>query len=80
MTRPAQLALLTIVTHYGSAKLQAADRVSRVAEGIRVRLDKASARSEMLSGSLDAQMDEVLEKSTLEAQLTERKARLGLSE
>ena len=33
MTRPAQLALLTIVTHYGSAKLQAADRVSRVAEG-----------------------------------------------
>lgn len=54
--------------------------VSRVAEGIRVRLDKASARSEMLSGSLDAQMDEVLEKSTLEAQLAERKARLGLSE
>ena len=54
--------------------------VSRVAEGIRVRLDKASARSEMLSGSLDAQMDEVLEKSTLEAQLSERKARLGLGE
>jgi phage shock protein A len=54
--------------------------VSRVAEGIRVRLDKASARSEMLAGSLDAQMDEVLEKSTLDAQLAERKARLGLSE
>ena len=52
--------------------------VSRVAEGIRARLDKASARSEMLAGSLDAQMDEVLEKSTLEAQLAERKARLGL--
>jgi phage shock protein A len=52
--------------------------VSRVAEGIRARLDKASARSEMLAGSLDMQMDEVLEKSTLEAQLAERKARLGL--
>lgn len=52
--------------------------ISRVAEGIRLRLDKASARSEMLAGSLDAQMDQVLEKSTLEAQLAERKARLGL--
>ena len=52
--------------------------ISRVAEGIRVRLDKASARSEMLAGSLEAQMDQVLETSTLEAQLAERKARLGL--
>jgi len=52
--------------------------ISRVAESIRLRLDKASARSEMLAGSLDAQMDQVLEKSTLEAQLAERKARLGL--
>lgn len=52
--------------------------VSRVAEGIRARLDKASARSEMLAGSLDEQMDKVLEKSALEAQLAERKARLGL--
>jgi len=55
------------------------DDVSRVAEGIRARLDKATARSEMLAGSLDAQMDQVLEKSTLEAQLAERKAKLGLS-
>jgi phage shock protein A len=54
------------------------DDISRVAEGIRARLDKATARSEMLAGSLEAQMDEVLEKSTLEAQLAERKARLGL--
>jgi phage shock protein A len=52
--------------------------VSRVAEGIRARLDKASARSEMLAGSLEVQMDQVLEKSTLEAQLAERKSRLGL--
>ncbi len=54
--------------------------ISRVAEGVRARLDKASARSEMMAGSLDAQMDEVLERSTLEAQLAERKARLGLGE
>jgi phage shock protein A len=53
--------------------------ISRVAEGIRGRLDQASARSEMLASSLESQMDEVLEKSTLEAQLAERKARLGLS-
>lgn len=52
--------------------------ISRVAEGIRARLDKASARSEMLASSLEAQMDQVLEKSALEAQLAERKARLGL--
>jgi phage shock protein A len=54
------------------------DDVARVAEGIRSRLDKASARSEMLSSSLEAQMDQVLERSTLDAQLAERKARLGL--
>jgi phage shock protein A len=54
------------------------DDIARVAEGIRARLDKASARNEMLAGSLDAQMDQVLEMSTLEAQLAERKARLGL--
>jgi phage shock protein A len=54
------------------------DDISRVAEGIRARLDKASARSELLASSLDSQMDEVLESSTLEAQLAERKARLGL--
>ena len=52
--------------------------ISRVAEGIRARLDTASARSEMLASSLESQMDEVLEKSTLEAQLAERKSRLGL--
>jgi phage shock protein A len=54
--------------------------VSQVAESIRARLDKASARSEMLASSLDAQMDEVLERGMLESQLAERKARLGLSE
>jgi phage shock protein A len=53
--------------------------IAGIAEGIRAQLDKATARSEMEAASLDAQMDEVLEKSTLEAQLAERKARLGLN-
>jgi phage shock protein A len=52
--------------------------VARVAEGIRERLDKASAQSEMMASSLDTQMDQVLDRSTLEAQLAERKSRLGL--
>jgi phage shock protein A len=52
--------------------------VARVAEGIRERLDKASAQSEMMAASLDTQMDQVLDRSTLEAQLAERKSRLGL--
>ena len=52
--------------------------IARVAEGIRERLDRASAQSEMMASSLDTQMDQVLERSSLEAQLAERKARLGL--
>jgi phage shock protein A len=52
--------------------------VARMAESIRGRLDKASARSEMLASRLDAQMDEVLERDVIDAQLEERKARLGL--
>jgi phage shock protein A len=54
------------------------DDIAGIAEGIRAQLDKATARSEMQASSLDAQMDEVLEKSTLEAQLAERRSRLGL--
>ncbi len=53
--------------------------IARVAESIRARLDKAQAQSEMYAQRLDAQMDEVLERHTLEAQLEERKKRLGLA-
>ncbi|NOZ27452.1 MAG: hypothetical protein GXP39_05285 [Chloroflexi bacterium] len=53
--------------------------IARVAESIRARLDKAQAQSEMYAQRLDAQMDEVLERHTLEAQLKERKKRLGLA-
>jgi len=53
--------------------------VARVAESIRQRLDRASAQTEMLSSSLDEQMDELLERREIDAQLAERKAKLGLS-
>ncbi len=52
--------------------------VARIAESIRARLDKAAARTEMLATSLDAQMDEILERHSIDQQLAERKQRLGL--
>lgn len=53
--------------------------VARMAESIRARLDKAQARSEMQASRLDVQMDELLERHTLDTQLAERKKKLGLS-
>jgi phage shock protein A len=53
--------------------------IARIGESIRARLDKASARSEMYSSRLDQQMDQVLETGRLEAQLAERKKKLGLA-
>jgi phage shock protein A len=53
--------------------------VARMAESIRARLDKAQARSEMQAQRLDVQMDELLERHTLDMQLAERKKRLGLA-
>jgi phage shock protein A len=53
--------------------------IARVGESIRARLDKASAKSEMMSSRLDEQIDQALGKSELDTQLAERKKRLGLS-
>lgn len=53
--------------------------VARMAESIRARLDKAQARSEMQSSRLDAQMDDLLERHTIDTQLADRKKKLGLS-
>ncbi len=53
--------------------------IARLADSIRGRLDKATARSEMQASRLDAQMDELLERHTLDTQLAERKKRLGLA-
>jgi len=52
--------------------------VARMAESIRARLDKASARAEMRASRLEEQMDQVLETEQLRLQLEERKKRLGL--
>jgi phage shock protein A len=54
------------------------DDIGRLAESIRTRLDKAAARGEMAATRLDAQMDEVLERATIDAQLAERKKRLEM--
>ena len=53
--------------------------VARIADSIRSRLDRASAESEMRAATLDKQMDDVLDRGQLDAQLSARKARLGLS-
>ncbi len=54
--------------------------ISRIAESIRGRLDKASAESEMRAENLDKQMDDILERHAIDSQLLERKRRLGLGE
>ena len=53
--------------------------IARMGESIRARLDKASAKSEMMASRLDDQMDQVLGKSELDNQLAERKKRLGMA-
>jgi phage shock protein A len=53
--------------------------IKRIAGSIYARLDKASTASEMYAANLDEQMDQVLERSALNAQLLERKKKLGIS-
>jgi len=52
--------------------------VSRIAEGIRQRLDQAEASNEVLLGSLDKQMEDALSSTEVEAELEARRQRLGL--
>jgi phage shock protein A len=52
--------------------------VARIAEGIRQRLDEAEAHNEVLLSSLDRQMEDALSSIEVEAQLEERRKRLGL--
>ena len=54
--------------------------IARIGDSIRSRLDKAAARSELAAGRLEEQMDDVLERSSIDIQLEERKRRLGLAE
>ncbi len=53
--------------------------ISRMAESIYARLDKASTAAEMRATNLDEQIDEVLDRSAIDAQLLARKEKLGLS-
>ncbi len=52
--------------------------IAEIRDEIQRRLDKASAQGEIDSKRLDNQMAEVLEQDTIDRQLAERKAKLGL--
>jgi len=52
--------------------------IGEMRDEIRRRLDKATAQSEMDANRLENQMSEALEENTLDAQLAERKRRLGM--
>jgi len=53
--------------------------IARIANSINTRLDRATTASEMQTSSLDAQMDDVLDRTQLDSQLAERKRKLGLA-
>ena len=53
--------------------------IKRIADGIYQRLDKASVATEMRAKNLDEMMDDVLERSAIDAQLAERKKKLGIN-
>lgn len=52
--------------------------IAEMRDEIRRRLDKATAQGEVDASRLENQMAEVLEENTLDAQLAERKRRLGV--
>ena len=54
--------------------------ISRVADSIRARLDRADAEVEMHTERLSTRMDDVLQKDRLQSQLEERRRRLQLAE
>lgn len=54
------------------------EEISKLADAIRSRLDQEDAKLEMSQQRLSDQVEEVLEKDAIDAQLEERKKRLGL--
>ena len=52
--------------------------ISRIAQGIYARLDKATAATEMRSASLDEQINHVLDSDKINQQLAERRQKLAL--
>ena len=51
--------------------------ISRIAQSIYARLDKATAATELRAASLDEQIDQVLGRDMINQQLAERKKRLA---
>jgi phage shock protein A len=51
--------------------------ISRIAKSIYDRLDKATAATEIRATSLDEQIDQVLDRDTIDAQLEERRQKLN---
>ena len=51
--------------------------ISRIAQSIYSRLDKATAATEIRANSLDQQIDDLLDRETINQQLAERKAKLS---
>ena len=54
--------------------------ISRIAQSIYTRLDKASAATEIRSSSLDKQIDDLLDRDAIDQQLAERKKKLILDQ
>jgi phage shock protein A len=52
--------------------------IARIADGIRSRLDKATAQTEIRATRLDEEMDRLLESDQVQMQLEARKRRLGI--
>ncbi|MDH5507362.1 MAG: PspA/IM30 family protein [Anaerolineae bacterium] len=50
--------------------------ISRIAQGIYSRLDKATAATDIRASSLDKQIDDLLDRDTINQQLAERKKKL----
>ncbi len=50
--------------------------IGRIAQSIYARLDKASAATEIRANSLDKQIDDLLDRDTIDQQLAERKKKL----
>jgi phage shock protein A len=54
--------------------------LSRIAQSIHARLDKASAAADIRAAGLDEQVNTLLDRSTIDAQLAERKKRLSIQQ
>ena len=54
--------------------------ISRIAQGIYTRLDKATTAAEIEAKDLEAQIDDVLDRKAIDSQLAKRKKKLGITD